>query len=278
MGELIEKKPYCTEVLKAFRAAIIARDRLVERLELDRLEPWRPDEIKFQGGLPIIRQQALFRQNDPWKEITAAMIPALQEGLAHLRDDLERLRTRLNSGKIDLFDYFKAYTDEPEAIIEQWAALCDAQPLSVGLVLNEVARIILTIRAKEIVPVIEGAVWEKGYCPVCSAFPMLSIIRDKGQRWLYCSLCGHDWRFRRVLCPFCEHEGQAGMTYFYVEDEKNESAFICENCGRYLLTLNRAEQINDFDPDLTAIGLIHLDLIMQERGFQPMAPCAWNHF
>ncbi|MBN1614626.1 MAG: formate dehydrogenase accessory protein FdhE [Deltaproteobacteria bacterium] len=278
MEDLIEKKSYCTDVIRAFRAAIIARNRLVERLELDRMEPWKPDEIKFRGGLPIIRQHGLFLEKDPWKEIADAMIPALQEGLPHLRNDLERLRTCLDNGSIDLFDYFKAYADEPETLLGQWAALCDADPLSVGLFLNDAARIILAIRAKEMAPVIEGLLWEKGYCPVCSAFPMLSVIGDKGQRRLHCSLCGHEWRFKRTLCPFCEYEGQAGMTYFYVENEKNESVFACERCGRYLPTINVADALTGFNSDLAAIGLIHLDFIMQEQGFQPMAPCVWNRF
>jgi FdhE protein len=32
------------------------------------------------------------------------------------------------------------------------------------------------------------------------------------------------------------------------------------------------------DLDISAISLAHLDIIMQEKGFQPMTNCAWNAF
>jgi FdhE protein len=32
------------------------------------------------------------------------------------------------------------------------------------------------------------------------------------------------------------------------------------------------------DLDISAISLTHLDIIMQDKGFQPMVTCEWNVF
>ena len=121
--------------------------------------------------------------------------------------------------------------------------------------------------------------WEKGYCPVCGAHPTIAVIREKiPQRWLHCSRCGHEWRFSRMFCPGCEQESPSGLDYFYVEDRRQETAFTCNSCKRYLITLNQISDMGDHDRDVSAMSLIHLDLVMQEKGFTPMTWCEWNAF
>ena len=63
-----------------------------------------------------------------------------------------------------------------------------------------------------------------------------------------------------------------------MEDDKENSAYVCEKCRKYLVTVNRPENMRETDPDLTAISLAHLDVILQEKGFSPMALREWNQF
>jgi FdhE protein len=43
-----------------------------------------------------------------------------------------------------------------------------------------------------------------------------------------------------------------------------------------VISVHQAIGLSDVDPDITAISLLHLDLMMQQRGFRPVAECAWN--
>jgi FdhE protein len=81
-----------------------------------------------------------------------------------------------------------------------------------------------------------------------------------------------------VICPYCENEAQQGMNFFYVETRAQESAFTCDQCKRYLITLNRVSDLHEHDLDVSAISLTHMDIIMQEKGFIPMTVCEWNAF
>jgi FdhE protein len=145
--------------------------------------------------------------------------------------------------------------------------------------LGAVARIVLQARSNGIGERIGEMGWEKGYCPICGAHPTIAVIREKiAQRWLHCSRCGHEWRYSRMLCPGCEQESPSGIDYFYVEDRRQETAFSCDACKRYLITLNQISDIGDYDRDVSAMSLIHLDLVMQEKGFTPMTRCEWNSF
>src|SRR5919109_1385497 len=51
----------------------------------------------------------------------------------------------------------------------------------------------------------DGAIWQRGYCPVCGAWPLLGELRGVAfAEYLRCSACGAGWRWRRLACPYCE--------------------------------------------------------------------------
>ena len=275
----IERHPHNSALIEAFRPVIIGRMRILERLQLGEAGPFVLDELRFRGGVPVIGQRSLFQKDDPWKDVVLALIPAIKEGFPALSDDLGRLEDALRANKIAVYDAFKAGQDNGEDIINTWAASLSISASTIGLVLHQVSRIILEKRAGVIAELLPDGGWEKGYCPICGAYPSLSIIKEKlGERLLHCSHCGHDWRFSRVTCPYCEHEGQEGMNFFFIEDKAQESSFTCEKCRRYLITLSRMSDLNDQDLDISALGLAHLDMIMQEKKFVPMTITDWNVF
>ncbi|MCK9233305.1 MAG: formate dehydrogenase accessory protein FdhE, partial [Syntrophales bacterium] len=150
---------------------------------------------------------------------------------------------------------------------------------ALGLLLGQVSRVVLEKRVAGLAEWLAKTDWEQGYCPCCGTFPSLSVIKEKlGERLLHCSGCGHDWRFSRVTCPACGHEGQKGMDFFYIEGQVQESVFTCDRCRRYLVTLSRMSDLNDRDLDVSALGLVHLDCILQDKHFTPMTVTDWNTF
>ncbi len=273
----MDRHPHSQPLLEAFRPLFLARNRLLEDLELGEDVPFKIDEIRFQGGVPVIEQHPLLQENDPGDDLVRAIIPALQEGFPDLRGDLENFEKALSEGKVVLSEYFLRNRDGQENLLSAWAEILSIAAPRIGFVLNSAARVVLEKRAKDIAEQIQGLKWEKGYCPVCGSFPSLAVIGEKiGERWLHCSNCGHLWRFSRVICPYCEHEEQEGMDFFLIEDNPQEAAFACDSCQRYLVTLYRVSDLNDRNLDVSALGLTHLDVIMQEKNLFPMAVTDWN--
>jgi FdhE protein len=279
MDREIEKNPHSRELINAFRPVMIARARLLEKMTLKKTDLSAIDEIRFQGGVPLIRQQQLLSPDDPWEEMAARMIPAMKEGFPGIRDDMDRLLASREKIQGLACDYIGAFPDHDEGVIDRWAADLQAGPEGIALLLRQLIRIILEKRSHDAAERIKDLGWTKGSCPVCGAFPTIALIEEKiTRRWLHCSRCSHDWLFSRVICPYCENEAQQGMDFFYVETRAQESAFTCDQCKRYLITLNRVSDLHDHDLDVSAISLVHLDVIMQEKGFTPMTACEWNSF
>ena len=100
--------------------------------------------------------------------------------------------------------------------------------------------------------------------------------REEGRRWLRCSLCSHSWRFVRLSCPFCENGDQEKLSIYYIDGRKQERAEVCEKCGRYVVGIDLRGQLDESVLEVAAIGMVHLDMLAQEKGLRPAAVCAWN--
>lgn len=278
--EMIEKYPHSHNILSAFKMILLERTRLVEAGSCKSVDVSQVDKIRLQGGVPVSRQVTLFHPDEPWDEIAMAMIPSVVSGFPNFAEELQKIESGVRDGSLQLKDYFTAFPELDEKVVKDWATMLNIQIIPLHLLLISILRPVLEMKAKEVVDLLGDFSWDKGYCPICGTFPDIAVIKDKiTQRWLHCPRCRHAWHYNRVLCPYCEHEGkEEGTTYFFVEGKEQETAFICGRCNRYLLTLNRISDLGDRDFDVVSMGLTHLDMIMQEKNYNPVACTEWNGF
>ena len=111
--------------------------------------------------------------------------------------------------------------------------------------------------------------WLQGYCPICGSAPILSILEDEGRRKLVCSFCWHLWSAKRLHCPYCDSSQNKDLHYFYSEEEKDTRVDVCDNCKKYIKTLDTRKIERLIYPALEQISTIHLDIKAQEKGFEP---------
>ena len=49
--------------------------------------------------------------------------------------------------------------------------------------------------------------WDRGYCPVCGAWPALAeLVGAEKRRVLRCGRCGTWWSWLVLLCPYCGND------------------------------------------------------------------------
>jgi FdhE protein len=277
LDRAIEQNPHSKELLKAFGPIIARQRQLVNSINLPKLDYSSIDKVKLRAGVSVIQQINLFAPDDPLTEIALSLTEAVKEALPKLAEELDRLSDRIANGKLRLADYFEAHSGDENKAMDGWENTLQISPSNASFLLSLIARVLLERRAKEITEALSEFAWEKGYCPICGEFPSIALIEEEGgKRFLHCSSCGQDWRFTRVVCPYCEKEAPKEMDYYYVENKTQESAFICDQCKKYLVTLYRAGRLHVRDMDISAIALVHIDMIMQDKGYEPMTACAWN--
>ena len=136
---------------------------------------------------------------------------------------------------------------------------------------------VLRAYAEHLLPLVErlddgspdGATWDRGYCPVCGAWPLLRELRGiELAAYLRCSACGSGWRSRRLFCPYCGTDDFRQLRSLQVEGEQRFRIGVCERCKGYLKVGNA------FDPPpaelvpLDDLASVQLDVAAIERGYQ----------
>ncbi len=109
--------------------------------------------------------------------------------------------------------------------------------------------------------------WEKGYCPVCGTFPGLAVLDHDGRRLLHCSFCWTTWPAKRIFCPFCEKTGGKNFHTFYSEQEKDLRVDVCDDCKKYLKTVDTRATERIIYPPMEQIASLHLDIHARQKGY-----------
>ncbi len=274
---LCSTKPHLQTLLKAFGPMLLEKNQWLTDTAIDP-QTLPIDPLRFAEGIPLNRQHQLFSENDPWGSAGWSSAKAIAGGFPHLSQDMEVLLLRFTEGKYDCFPLFFVNSKEADGQLADKAAELGLSPVSLHFFLRVLNRFMLTKKARDLQAELAAHPWNQGYCPVCGGFPHLAILGDKGQRQLQCADCGHSWPFARLTCPYCQHEDPQNTSVFFIDGQQEDSAFTCDKCRRYLLTANRSASLGRPHADLIAMSLIHLDLILQEKGYSPMTECEWNSF
>jgi FdhE protein len=186
-----------------------------------------------------------------------------------------RLREAFETGDLNLKYCIDTLAKGREEEMIKIASNLGFHPVVLKIILSQILKPFVEKRTEKLRPLIENVPWPHGYCPICGAFPETSFLQgEEGQRWLKCSLCGYDWRFDRMTCPYCGKVNR-GKEFICVDGFEHEWVELCSDCHRYIVGIDLRKQI-EVTSDVAAIGMIHLDMIAQQRGFLPTAQCAWN--
>ena len=110
--------------------------------------------------------------------------------------------------------------------------------------------------------------WDQGYCPLCGSQPGIAFIEKSGKRGLHCSLCGTQWNYPRLKCPFCAEGEHSRLGYF--QDERLECFRVdyCHGCKRYVKTIDLRLVEDPAPMELENLATIHLDVLAVEQGFR----------
>jgi formate dehydrogenase maturation protein FdhE len=111
-------------------------------------------------------------------------------------------------------------------------------------------------------------------CPLCNSTPLLGVLRiegDGGKRHLLCSLCHHEWEFRRILCPTCGEEAENKLPVYVAEQFPHIRVEACDTCHYYLRTIDLTKDGNA-NPLIDDLAALPLTLWAQEHNFTRLQP------
>lgn len=279
LDALRNELPPLENIITAFRGVFVEKARLKAEISFDQgTDLALPDTARFEQGVPLASWGDFVDFDDAiWRKAADRLIPAMEKGFPHLTGDIQKLKKALEQRELDPQAFVKVMAADRNEEMEAIASRIKVAPKTIGFVLSQIVKPLVEKKAELLKPLIKDLEWQKGYCPICGSMPELAYLREKeGQKWLRCSLCANEWRFGRLVCPFCENNEREELLTYYVADRDRERVEICQQCKRYVPSLDLRDRSSEPLLDVAALGLVHLDVLAQQNGFLPAAACAWN--
>jgi FdhE protein len=121
--------------------------------------------------------------------------------------------------------------------------------------------------------------WDRGYCPVCGAWPALAeLVGAEKRRVLRCGRCGTWWSWLVLLCPYCGNDDHRYLGTLTPENVRPTAAAsgearskdridVCERCHGYVKSVATFHSVPT--PRLAAedAATVHLDVGAREAGY-----------
>ena len=288
---ILGKRPQLEGLVKPFSALFIEIARLTDGLKhgLDGV-PLEAAGKRISEGVPILSGISLSFIRPALDHAFTALVPVVKTWFPAIVPALDRLESRQRHGGLDLSLLAEDYLGGGLKRLEEMAPASEADRQSLSFMVQLALSAVLQAVAPRLAAQAGEIYWSRGYCPICGSLPLISylskpqtapsefLVGGGGQRYLHCAVCGHDWHVRRHLCAACETDDSDQHLYFNVADAVGERVDICPHCAHYLPCIDLRE--TDAFPHLetVAVGLAHLDMLAQEKGFHPMVRTPWNTF
>lgn len=223
------------------------------------LRSWSQEEALIYFAPPLINPPAFLAISGQVFDLLAGGLPAMAKEFGALKASLPTSPPR-QQGLVEAL--LKRDPRAPAFLEPQW----QVEPDFFAFAFSHVLRLFLGAYARLVQAEVTFEKWGKGECPVCASRPNFGRIDGDGKRYLFCSLCGSEWRFVRVCCPFCGNSVPDKLG-FYSSEENCYRLDVCEACKGYLKTLDerrRAEHESLFWEDIKTVPL---DVMAMRLGF-----------
>jgi FdhE protein len=283
-----ERKPPLKEILNAFKGIMIAGAEL--RTELTASPARRtppPEPGRLSEGVPLLLSVEFRKMLPDLEDGVKKMLTALGQAFPPLEQDAAELSSRVDEDSSSPAAWLGMLVRNEEASLNKLAKELNTETETLRFALEQALRPFLQWLAHTLARHVENVTWDKGYCPICGAYPDTSylkkgdeeqeyLVAHGGQRWLHCSMCSYEWRLHRICCPYCGNDDPDSLEYFAAKETPHERVYVCHACKKYITCLDTSELIEVPLSDLIPFELLHLDIIAQKKGFAPLAWHQWN--
>jgi len=265
------EQPHYGELLDILQDILILREekRRLSGASLVSMEE-KIAERKIGGGFPLVDfSGGVLHLEEP----EAYFRDLLEIGRKKSPEEVDRILEELETGALS---YEKVVRESFSEAGDETAGDKDEDDEESGdvfdllsLFIEESLRPSLERVAEIYAPLLKKTPWNEGFCPICGREPKIAEIREEeGRRFLFCNQCGYEWSFNRIRCPFCGNDDQDSLAYFTVEGEEQYRVDVCNNCNRYIKTVDFRKMDRAACLDVEDFATIHLDILANEEGYE----------
>ena len=264
----MQQRPMYKEVLSAYRDLLGFVDE-VEPEVAYKVKDASIRELKAREGFPLFSREDLPIDHEAAAVLFQRLLQHLSSTERKDREALKRAFQAVEGNPQWVNDVIGAFLSGDEVKLTTMAQEVTLSPMVVKFLAHMAVWPSMKYLRESAAEGIQERTWNHGWCPLCGSSPDMAYFSDEGKRFLHCELCGYEWTYPRIKCPFCENERAKDLGYFTGEEEEGYRIDFCRKCKRYIKTLDRRLVGSPGPLELENLTTLHLDMLAHKQGFTP---------
>ena len=221
----------------------------------------------IRDGTPLLQAGALAVDPDEVLSELRRAATALA-ATAELGTPAQRSAERLATMSIDLAALLGPALQGDRAAIEREARRIELDPDALARLLDLALQPFLWEATSHLGAMVEIDAWERGYCPVCGAWPALAeLVGPEKRRVLRCVRCGSGWSWLVLLCPYCGNDDHRTLGSIQ-EAGSAQRIDVCDRCHGYVKAMPSYTSASAVRLIAEDVATLDLDVVAEERGYR----------
>ncbi|MDP9245807.1 MAG: formate dehydrogenase accessory protein FdhE [Chloroflexota bacterium] len=218
------------------------------------------------SGRPLLGEGALTCETDA----IAVELRRLARNLSETSVEgspAQRTAERLATEPVALDSLLDAALNADAGAIERVASAGDYDPDAFAKLVELALQPVLWEAAARCAALTEIDKWDRGFCPVCGAWPALAeLVGAEKRRVLRCGRCGSWWTWLILLCPYCGNDDHRSLGTLRSEDSRDR-VDVCERCHGYVKSVATFNSVPTARLAAEDAATVHLDVGAREAGY-----------
>ncbi len=263
-------RPVYKDMLDFYEQIFIAQEDSKSHIQIEPIQiSYDIISVKAKDNFPLINISDFVIDTKASKNLLIQICNIVKEMKGDMAVSAQAVLEGIETGKIDPDSLFYSLFEGGASFFEKTATRHKIDKNALAFITYSSIKPSLTICAEQLARYLDKlGEWDKGYCPVCGSLPGLSMFKGEGERFLFCGFCWHKWPSKRLYCPFCENKDSKSLQYFFIEEEKEYRVDLCDECKKYIKTVDTRKTDRYIYPPLELLSTLHLDIKAREMGFE----------
>ena len=265
---IIRNRPFCKDILKYYAELLSVMEFEEPDLGDIGMMEKRLKSTELEGGFPLFSRNELPVDSESGERLLMRFLERLLNSEEEENQRIDKAVQIFRQDRTLLRDVFKAVLDVDQKKLAGISNLMNLEPEQLYFIAKTALKPSLNALRAVFAHELDKIAWRQGYCPLCGSEPDMAYLDGTGKRHLHCELCGEEWPYPRLSCPFCQNDDQNTLGYFCCDTEEGFRVDFCRKCMRYIKTIDRRSFDSDTPMDLEYLATLHLDMIAHKEGFK----------
>jgi len=267
IDRLMEQRPSSTQALGSYRELLNLMREAGPQPQKIVLED-RLADLKREEGFPLFSAEELPVDLEASSRLLTQFLDHFSSSGREDKEGLKKVLGNLRKNPEWANGLLKAALKKDTNTLSKIAKEFEIDTLTLLFLARVALRPSLTDLRSALTVCVDKETWGYAYCPVCGSQPDMAYFSDSGKRYLHCELCGEEWSYPRLNCPFCQNQDHNTLGYFHAEEEEGFRVDFCRKCMRYLKTVDKRVFEDAAPMELEYLATLHLDIQATQQGFK----------